>query len=271
MEKFTKVSVSRTGEVDSDDDPITDDEEEGGGATLGDVDIEIVDDNVNENQKKTEDVVVVVPKEEIPEEEEEEEEEPMDSEELEKAHARALKRAATIMEVLSDVKVFVVGQTLTQILDRPKKKFTNLFDVGFLSNKDAHLMRDSRLPYLFKRQNAVLSVETAKYVVPLEKKTKQLFVKRVEQMATKDMKATKGTTQPVFWNRAWSKKSAAERREKKKEKEQQEERKKNMAEGGESASGGESKKEEKKVEEATPNALDVIPSVITYVLPDLKA
>ncbi len=46
-----------------------------------------------------------------------------------------------------------------------------------------------------------------------------------------------------------------------------------MAEGGESAvSGGESKKEEKKVEEAaTPNALDVIPSVITYVLPDLKA
>ena len=177
------------------------------------------------------------------------------------------------MEVLSDVKVFVVGQTLTQILDRPKKKFTNLFDVGFLSNKDAHLMRDSRLPYLFKRQNAVLCVETAKYVVPLEKKTKQLFVKRVEQMATKDMKATKGTTQPVFWNRAWSKKSAAERREKKKEKEQEEERKKNMAEGGESAvSGGESKKEEKKVEEAaTPNALDVIPSVITYVLPNLKA
>ena len=93
MEKFTKVSVSRTGEVDSDDDPVTDDEEEGGGATLGDVDIEIVDDNVNENQTKAEEVVVVVPKEEIPveeEEEEEEEEEPMDSEELEEMFLKLL-------------------------------------------------------------------------------------------------------------------------------------------------------------------------------------
>ena len=46
-------------------------------------------------------------------------------------------------------------------------------------------MRDERLPYLFRKKNAIACVETAKYVVPLEKKTKQLFVERVDDMAKK--------------------------------------------------------------------------------------
>ena len=56
--------------------------------------------------------------------------------------------------------------------------------------------------YLFRKKNAIACVETAKYVVPLEKKTKQLFVERVDDMAKK-MNATRAPHQPVFWNRAW--------------------------------------------------------------------
>ena len=75
-------------------------------------------------------------------------------------------------------------------------------------------MRDERLPYLFRKKNAIACVETAKYVVPLEKKTKKLFVERVDEMAKK-MNATRAPHQPIFWNRAWSKTSSARRRAKK--------------------------------------------------------
>ena len=76
----------------------------------------------------------------------------------------------------------------------------NLFDVAFLANKTAHVLRDTRFPYLCRRKNAVVSVETAKFVIPLDKKTKQIFVERVDQMAEK-MQATRGKIQPTFWNR----------------------------------------------------------------------
>merc|ERR1711865_1367085 len=99
--------------------------------------------------------------------------------------ARAIRRAATIMEVVSDVKIFIVGATLTDLMNRPKKKFLNLFDLGFFSNKTAAHLRDERLPYLFRKKNAIACVETAKYVVSLEKKTKKLFVERVDEMAKK--------------------------------------------------------------------------------------
>merc|ERR1712166_1612908 len=179
-EKFTKVSVGKLREVDSDDDVMTDDEEESSSKDAGE--IEIVEDNVADTKAKQEaEEIEAMKLWKIKKEEDAaaaaaaaaaalEEEEVLDPEELEKAHARALKRAATIVEVLSNVKVFVVGQTLNQIMERPKKKFTNLFDMCFLANKAAHVLHDERFPYLCKKKNAVVCIETAKYVIPLEKK-----------------------------------------------------------------------------------------------------
>merc|ERR1712195_231895 len=206
-EKFTKVSVGKLREVGSDDDVMTDDEEEPL-KDAGDIEIEIVEDNVADTKAKQEaEEIEAMKLWKIKKEEDAaaaaaaaaalEEEEVLDPEELEKAHARALKRAATIVEVLSNVKVFVVGQTLNQIMERPKKKFTNLFDMCFLANKAAHVLHDERFPYLCKKKNAVVCIETAKYVIPLEKKTKQIFVERVDGMAKK-MKASKGKVQPVI-------------------------------------------------------------------------
>ena len=293
-EKFTKVSVGKLREVDSDDDVMTDDEEESSSKDAGDIEIEIVEDNVEDTKAKQEaEEIEAMKLWKIKKEEDaaaaaaataasvaaaaalEEEEEVLDPEELEKAHARALKRAATIVEVLSNVKVFVVGQTLNQIMERPKKKFTNLFDMCFLANKAAHVLHDERFPYLCKKKNAVVCIETAKYVIPLEKKTKQIFVERVDGMAKK-MKASKGKVQPVFWNRTWSKESAAERRAKKRAAELAE-----AAANGEAVEEDEDNKkedEEKKSKKASEIMkksngqidLDGIPSVVAYCLPELK-
>jgi len=291
-EKFTKVSVGKLREVDSDDDVMTDDEEEPPSKDAGDIEIEIVEDNVEDTKAKQEaEEIEAMKLWKIKKEEDaaaaaaaaataaaaalEEEEEVLDPEELEKAHARALKRAATIVEVLSNVKVFVVGQTLNQIMERPKKKFTNLFDMCFLANKAAHVLHDERFPYLCKKKNAVVCIETAKYVIPLEKKTKQIFVERVDGMAKK-MKASKGKVQPVFWNRTWSKESAAERRAKKRAAELAE-----AAANGEAVEEDEDNKkedEEKKSKKASEIMkksngqidLDGIPSVVAYCLPELK-
>merc|ERR1712166_353590 len=53
-EKFTKVSVGKLREVDSDDDVVTDDEEESSSKDAGDIEIEIVEDNVADTKAKQE-------------------------------------------------------------------------------------------------------------------------------------------------------------------------------------------------------------------------
>merc|ERR1712166_776299 len=53
-EKFTKVSVGKLREVDSDDDVMTDDEEESSSKDAGDIEIEIVEDNVEDTKAKQE-------------------------------------------------------------------------------------------------------------------------------------------------------------------------------------------------------------------------
>ena len=183
------------------------------------------------------------------------------------------------MEVLSDVKIFVMGQKVEDLLDRPKKRYANLFDCAFLANKSAHLLRDKRMKGLFA-DGAVINVETTKFVLPLDKKNKQQFVDNLAILA-RDLGCKAAPVQPKFWNRAWSKKSAADRRERKKEKEAAEAPAKDKAAkkaaGNAGAGGGEEAKktdEVKSEEDAAPGQgsggkvnLDNIPSVMTFVLP----
>merc|ERR1711871_601682 len=108
----------------------------------------------------------------------------------------AVRRAQNIMEVLSDVKVFVMGQRVEDLLDRPKRRFSKLFDCAFLANKSAHLLRDKRIKGLFK-EGAVINVETTKYVLPLEKTTKQRFVDNLAVIA-KELGCRAAPVQPTF-------------------------------------------------------------------------
>ena len=162
-ETFTKVQI----EVDSDDDPDSEEETadpEADAAAAAKAEEKKEKEEELRALKAAADAAAEAAKAAQAEEESEEE--------RARARDKAIRRAQNIMEVLSDVKVFVMGQKVEDLLDRPKKRYANLFDCAFLANKSAHLLRDKRIKGLFS-EGAVINVETTKFVLPLDKKNKQ--------------------------------------------------------------------------------------------------
>ena len=273
-EKFTKVQI----EADSDDDP---DEDESNSDKSNSKEESQEKKSEELEQMKAAAIAQVNSAEAAHSAFVEEEE---SEEERAKAREKAIRRAQNIMEILSDVKIFVMGQKVEDLLERPKKRFANLFDCAFLANKSAHLLRDKRIKNLFS-EGAIINVETTKFVLPLEKDNKQRFVDNLAVIA-KDLGCKAAPVQPKFWNRAWSKKSAAERRERKKEKEKEkknkdkdkeedEDKDKKIESTNSPSDKGESKKSEevKSDQDSTKGKankkvdLDAIPSVMTFILP----
>ena len=96
---------------------------------------------------------------------------------------KLMQRAENIAESLRDVKIIPLLGPPSTVLDKPK--FLHAFDCAFVSARFAQCIE---LPYFgacLKENQAVVAVETAKFLVPLAPKVQAEFSKKEEEYASK--------------------------------------------------------------------------------------
>jgi hypothetical protein len=104
--------------------------------------------------------------------------------------ARAIQRAESIVRSLADVKVFALSGTPGSVLEargevgkgQPCARFAGLFDAVFVSARATQIADCDWFAGLLKPR-ALVSLESAKFVVPLNKEQKAEFTSKVREFS----------------------------------------------------------------------------------------
>ena len=94
---------------------------------------------------------------------------------------KLLQRAENIAECLRDVKIIPLLGPPSSVLDKPK--FLQTFDCAFVSARFAQCIELPYFPACLKDHQAVVAIETAKFLVPLAPKVQVEFSKKEEEYA----------------------------------------------------------------------------------------
>jgi dynein assembly factor 3 len=107
--------------------------------------------------------------------------------------ARAIQRAETVVDSLDGVSVKLLQGMPSATVFAHLSKYANFFDGAFVSTRAIGTVGQEEFPKLLKR-GALLAVETAKYLVPLNKKKKaELDDKILEMVAVNNTREGNGT------------------------------------------------------------------------------
>jgi len=96
--------------------------------------------------------------------------------------AKLLLRAETIAESLHGVKIIPLAGPPSAVLDKPKLQGT--FDAAFVSARFAQCIEQPYFTAVLRPHQAVLAVETAKFLVPLAPKVQAEFNKKESEYAS---------------------------------------------------------------------------------------
>ena len=139
------------------------------------------------------------------EEKEEEEEEVRVETEMEKQRREfeeraAIERAVKIMEVLSGAKIFMMDMTMLDLVNKPKKRYKNLFDIAFFSFLSAGILGKEGDKSNNFQTNAIVAVEGVKHIVGLKKEQRNAYKINIDAAAKDKAKMIeRNDVAPKFW------------------------------------------------------------------------
>ena len=143
----------------------------------------------------------VVEKVEEKEEEEVRVETEMEKQRREFEERAAIERAVKIMEVLSGAKIFMMDMTMLDLVNKPKKRYKNLFDIAFFSFLSAGILgkEGDKIKQFFK-PNAIVAVEGVKHIVGLKKEQRNAYKINIDAAAKDKAKMIeRNDVAPKFW------------------------------------------------------------------------
>ena len=103
-----------------------------------------------------------------------------DSQQEVEEFASEIRRAECIVETYRDVKIFPLLGSPADVLK--KSKFSNRFDGMFVSSRAAQFCSSPLSDEIMKRE-ALIVIETGKYVIPLSRKDREAFNLKLKEYA----------------------------------------------------------------------------------------
>merc|ERR1712146_326738 len=113
----------------------------------------------------------------------------------------AVERALKIMEVLSDAKIFMMDMTLSDLVKKPKKRYKELFDMGYFSFLSAGVLgKDGEHIQQFFKPKAIVAVEGVKHIIGLKKEQRDAYKINIDAAAKEKAKLVeRDDIAPKFW------------------------------------------------------------------------